>query len=120
MFDDAGHRMIPTHATKAGVRYRYYASTPVLHGEAKTALAGSVSRVPAADIEDTVVKSLKAHLVTNQGKATTCAERLADCSALAQLVAGVVVHEDRLIIRLKSDNAHETSDSPDGQSLTIP
>jgi hypothetical protein len=120
LFDDAGHRMIPTHATKAGVRYRYYASTPVLHGEAKTALAGSVSRVPAADIEDTVVKSLKAHLATNQGKTTTCAERLADCSALAQLVAGVVVHEDRLIIRLKSDNAHETSDSPDGQSLTIP
>ena len=28
LFDDAGHRMIPTHATKAGIRYRYYASTP--------------------------------------------------------------------------------------------
>jgi hypothetical protein len=36
LFDDAGHRMIPTHATKAGVQYRYYVSTPVLHGEAKT------------------------------------------------------------------------------------
>src|SRR3981189_2543745 len=47
LFDDAGHRMIPTHATKAGVRYRYYVSTPFLHGEAKTASAGSVSRVPA-------------------------------------------------------------------------
>ena len=30
LFDDAGHRMIPTHATKAGIRYRYYASTPNL------------------------------------------------------------------------------------------
>jgi site-specific DNA recombinase len=28
LFDDAGHRMVPTHATKAGVRYRYYVSTP--------------------------------------------------------------------------------------------
>src|SRR5471030_277980 len=56
LFDDAGHRMIPTHATKAGVRYRYYVSTPFLHGEAKTASAGSVSRVPAADIEDIVIK----------------------------------------------------------------
>ena len=28
LFDDAGHRMIPAHATKAGVRYRYYVSTP--------------------------------------------------------------------------------------------
>src|SRR5258706_5124275 len=25
---DAGHRMIPTHATKTGGRYRYYVSTP--------------------------------------------------------------------------------------------
>src|SRR5260370_19153774 len=42
LFDDAGYRMVPTHATKAGVRYRYYVSTPVLHGEAKTASAVSV------------------------------------------------------------------------------
>jgi hypothetical protein len=61
MFWDAGHRMIPTHATKAGIRYRYYVSTRVLHGEAKTASAGSVSRVPAPDIEDIVVKFLKEH-----------------------------------------------------------
>ena len=24
LFDDANHRMVPTHATKAGIRYRYY------------------------------------------------------------------------------------------------
>src|ERR1700720_956237 len=65
LFDDAGHRMIPTHATKAGIRYRYYASTPVLHGEAKTASAGSISRVPAADIEDSVLKFLKKNLAAN-------------------------------------------------------
>jgi site-specific DNA recombinase len=52
LFDDAGHRMIPTHATKAGIRYRYYASAPVLHGEAKNQPAGSVTRVPAAEIEE--------------------------------------------------------------------
>src|SRR5258707_11686544 len=66
LFDDAGHRMVPTHATKAGVRYRYYVSTPCLHGEAKTASAGSVSRVPAIDIEDIIVKFLKQHLIANQ------------------------------------------------------
>src|SRR5882724_4779561 len=65
LFDDAGHRMIPTHATKAGIRYRYYVSMPVLHGEAKTASAGSVSRVPAADIEDALIKFLKEHLAAN-------------------------------------------------------
>ena len=58
LFDDAGHRMVPTHATKAGVRYRYYVSLPHLHGESKTASVGSVSRVPATDIENLIVKSL--------------------------------------------------------------
>jgi hypothetical protein len=55
LFDDAGHRMIATHATKAGVRYRYYVSQPSVHGEARTARLGSVSRVPASEIEQAVV-----------------------------------------------------------------
>src|SRR6202161_4309746 len=52
LFDDAGHRMVPTHAAKSGVRYRYYVSLPHLHGESKTASVGAVSRIPAAEIED--------------------------------------------------------------------
>jgi site-specific DNA recombinase len=120
LFDDAGHRMIPTHATKVGIRYRYYASTPVLHGEAKTASTGSVSRIPAADIEDTVVKSLEAHLAAKHDGATSSAVRLEDRSDLTELVARIVVHRDRLIVRLKSDNADEASDYPDDRSLTIP
>jgi site-specific DNA recombinase len=119
MFDDAGHRMIPTHATKAGVRYRYYASTPVLHGEARTASAGSVSRIPAADVEDTVVKSLKEYFAASQGKATTGAEGLGDRETIAELVTGIVVHRDRLIITLRSGNADEEPDSSDTRSLTI-
>jgi site-specific DNA recombinase len=120
LFDDAGHRMVPTHATKAGIRYRYYVSTPVLHGEAKTATAGSVSRVPASDIEDIIVKSLKEHLSTKQDRSTSSKMNLEDRGALAQLVAGIVVHRDRLIIRLKSDHADEASGCPDDQSLSIP
>ncbi len=120
LFDDADHRMIPTHATKAGVRYRYYASTPVLHGEAMIASAGLVSRVPAADIEETVIKLLKEHLAAKQDGSTTSTARLGDRETLARLVTGIVVHGDQLVIRLKSDNADEASDSPDDQSLTIP
>ena len=120
LFDDAGHRMIPTHATKAGIRYRYYVSTPVLHGEAKTASAGSVSRVPAPDIEDIVVKFLNEHLATEQDRATTSVMPLGDRGDLAQLVAGIVVHKDRLIVRLKSDNADQASDSPEDRSFSIP
>jgi hypothetical protein len=120
LFDDAGHRMIPTHATKAGVRYRYYASTLVLHGEARTASAGSVSRIPAADVEDTVVKSLKEYLAASRGKATTSAENLGDRETIAELVTGIVVHRDRLVITFKSENADEESDSSDVQSLAVP
>src|ERR1700694_579100 len=120
LFDDAGHRMVPTHATKAGVRYRYYVSTPCLHGEAKTASAGSVSRVPAADIEDVIVKFLKEHLAAKQVRSTTSTACTDDHDALAQLVAGIIVHKDRLIVRLKSDGADEASDPPDDRSLTIP
>jgi DNA invertase Pin-like site-specific DNA recombinase len=120
LFDDAGHRMIPTHATKASIRYRYYASTPVLHGEAKTALAGSISRIPAADVEDTVVKSLKEYLATSQSKVAMSAESLGNRETIAELVTGIVVHSDRLIIALKSGNADDEPDSPDVRSLTIP
>ena len=42
LFDDAGHRMIPTHATKNGARYRYYVSQPYLRGLAKLP-PGSIS-----------------------------------------------------------------------------
>jgi hypothetical protein len=41
----------------SGVRYRYYVSLPHLHGESKTASVGSVSRIPATEIEDVIVKS---------------------------------------------------------------
>src|SRR5260370_12854893 len=58
LFDDVGHRMIPTHATKVGIRYRYYVSLPHLKGESKTVSVGSVSRIPATDIEDIIVKSV--------------------------------------------------------------
>jgi hypothetical protein len=62
LFDDAGHRMVATHATKADVRYRYYVSQPGLHGEARTARLGSVSRVPAPEIEQAIVSALQKYI----------------------------------------------------------
>src|SRR5258707_10566057 len=88
--------------------------------EAKPASAGWVSGVPAADIEDVIVKSLKEPLAADQGEPTTSAARMGDRGDLAQLVAGIVVHKDRLIVRFKSDHADEASDFPDDRSLSIP
>jgi DNA invertase Pin-like site-specific DNA recombinase len=120
LFDDAGHRMIPTHATKAGIRYRYYVSLPHLNGESKIASVGSVSRVPAADIEDVIVKFLGQHLVAQKEKQTSSAPQIGDRKTVLELVARIDVHEDRLAVRLKSADAEEASDKADDHLLSIP
>jgi hypothetical protein len=45
---------------------------------------------------------------------------LRDRNTLAELIAGFVVHRDRLVVRFKSDQTDEASDRPDDQLLTIP
>lgn len=52
IFDDRGNRMTPTHTNKRGVRYRYYVSHALMQKRAHE--AGSVSRVPAPEIESLV------------------------------------------------------------------
>ena len=111
LYDDAGHRMIPTHATKAGIRYRYYVSQPLLKGESKTVSVGSVSRIPATDIEDIIVKSVNEHLVARHDEPTL---------VIAEQVVRIDVHKDRLIVRLKSAGTEEGSHSTEDQLLSIP
>jgi len=120
LFDDAGHRMVPTHATKAGVRYRYYVSLPHLYGESKTASVGSVSRISAAEIEDIAIKSLNKHLVARKEKPTSGIAHIADCHVVLEQIARIDVHEDRLMIRFRSANAGDSSDSVDGDTLSVP
>jgi site-specific DNA recombinase len=52
MFDDRGNRMTPSHSRKHGLRYRYYVSSALIQGQPE--LVGSVTRVPAAEIESLV------------------------------------------------------------------
>src|SRR5499427_6450826 len=61
LFDAAGDPMVPTHATKQGVRYRYYVSQPYLRGLA-TPPIGAIVRVPAPEIEAVVTTALKEYL----------------------------------------------------------
>jgi site-specific DNA recombinase len=110
--------MVPTHATKAGIRYRYYVSLPCLHGEASTAKVGSVTRVPAPDIEDVVVKSLNEHLTSQNGIAGSATT---GHGAIAELIERIDVHKDRLAVRLRSrDNPGtiDLTDSNDRRAIT--
>jgi site-specific DNA recombinase len=120
LYDDAGHRMIPTHATKAGIRYRYYVSLPHLKGESKTVLVGSVSRIPATDIEDIIAKSVNEHLVGQDDQPSSSRAQADDRGLIAEQVVRIDVHKDRLIVRLKSAGTEEGSHSTDGQLLSIP
>src|SRR6266568_4025559 len=60
IFDDRGNRMTPSHVRKRGIKYRYYLSSALLQGQPER--AGAVSRIPAAEIEGLVVRSVRDHL----------------------------------------------------------
>jgi site-specific DNA recombinase len=120
LFDDAGHRMVPTHATKSGVRYRYYISLPHLHGESKIAAVGSVSRISAIEIEDVIVKSLHEYLIAQKERPSSDGTQIGDRRVLQDSIARIEVHEDHLAIRLKSADDGEISSSSDDQLLSIP
>ena len=63
-FDDRGHRMTSSLAVKRGVRYRYYVSRATTEGRGDE--AGTITRVPAPDVEQAVLDAL-AHLFPNDG-----------------------------------------------------
>jgi hypothetical protein len=107
LFDDAGHPMVPSHATKNRVRYRYYVSRPVLRGPAKSP-AGSVSRVPAPDIEAAVIKGLTAQL--GNSIKSPVSHHATEHEFVRANVARIEVREEHLAIRLKSPDAAGVTD----------
>jgi site-specific DNA recombinase len=90
MFDDRGNRMSPTYVRKKGLKYRYYLSSVLLHGDAEH--AGSMRRVPAAEIEHLVLSSVRDHLKQS--------EPIDDRCLVSTHVARVEVQTDRLIVHL--------------------
>ena len=130
LFDDARLRMIPTHATKAGIRYRYYVSGPHLQGESKTATLGSVSRLPAHDIENVVLKAVNGHLasrVTEPGIANVSIKPVNDRPELLHLLDRIEVHRTKLLVWFKADARIQTANaavelptSRDTPDLVIP
>jgi site-specific DNA recombinase len=98
LFDESGHPMRPTHATKNGVRYRYYVSQPYLRG-ITIPPPGAIVRVPAAEIESAVVSALKAHLHSAPGPAG--AENLADQDSIAASVSRIEIHKNELVVWCK-------------------
>jgi len=61
ILDATGQRMTPTHAVKAGRRYRYYVSRRLITEQSDKASDGQ--RIPAASIESLVIKRIKSFLL---------------------------------------------------------
>jgi hypothetical protein len=88
-----------TSASKAGVRYRYYVSHPSLRGEARTAQLGSISRVPAAEIEQAIVVAVQQH--TTGPDSDRKNRQTFDQKNLSSLVSHIEVQSSHLVIALR-------------------
>ncbi len=108
IFDDHGNRMTPTHANKAGIRYRYYISTVLIQGQANK--AAKVSRVPASEIEKLIVARIRQHVRAGADErgGMPDAPQLNDKDLITTYVARVDVKPDHLAIRLATESKLST------------
>jgi site-specific DNA recombinase len=90
IFDDRGNRMTPGHVRKRNIKYRYYLSSALLQGQPER--IGSASRIPAAEVEAVVVRSIRDNL--NQSA------EIDDAVLINTHVARIEVHSDQLVINL--------------------
>ena len=90
IYDDRGNRMSQSHVMKQGIRYRYYVSSPLLQGQAGR--AGSVRRVPAAEVEAIVGQTVRDHLKDSASP---------DEELIRTRVLRVDVQADQLVIGLR-------------------
>lgn len=56
LFDDQGHRLIPSHSQKQSKRFRYYVSEPLVTNVREEAMNGI--RIPANDLERMVIRKV--------------------------------------------------------------
>jgi len=69
IFDDRGNRMTPSHCRKTGTKYRYYTSAALTQGQPE--VAGSISRVPAPEIEAVIGAAVQRHIDDNDTQEDT-------------------------------------------------
>jgi site-specific DNA recombinase len=120
IFDGCGNRMSPTHSNKGGARYRYYISLAVLQKQPH--VPGSVSRVPAAEIEALVVAALRNHL-----NASSIGQQLPDNDQdlVERHVERVTLTQSEIKLRLRQIveeapqdlDAHDTANNTSGRPI---
>ena len=107
LFDDSGQRMSPSHTDKGGVRYRYYISQALLQNKRG---AGSIGRVPAAEIEALVITALRDYL-----QASGAAEPHPIANSDGHLIER---HVERITLTPRHIKLQMRPDAPD--AVTVP
>jgi site-specific DNA recombinase len=92
IYDDHGNRMSPSHVRKGGIKYRYYLSSPLLHGRPER--AGTVRRVPAAEVEALIGSAVREHLEDTK--------EIADRDLIRNHVVRVEIKADQVVVELKA------------------
>src|SRR5215203_2626704 len=103
IFDDRGNRMTPASAHQQGARYRYYVSAPLMQGGREE--AGSVPRVPAPEIEQLVLESLRAEIAPPEAQDDPMA---VDRELVLQQVRRVEVRSGSVLIEIGSGPQEQT------------
>jgi hypothetical protein len=110
LFDDHGQRMTPTHTRKGANKYRYYVSLPLVQGQPDR--AGSISRIPAPEIEALVAKAVRNQL----GMPADVDDR----ALVRSHVTRVDIHPDRLVIALVKMKHAKAKRRTRSQRLEVP
>jgi site-specific DNA recombinase len=105
IFDDVGNRMTPSHSNKDGVRYRYYVSHALIQG--RRCQAGTVRRVPAAEIEDLVLRAVRQNLASYDQETI-----LSDHQAVVARIEKITVKREAIEIKLLETEPASTSAGP--------
>jgi site-specific DNA recombinase len=126
IYDAAGQRLVSSHTSKHGKRYRYYVA-PELSGRQSSDQATTKLRLPAAELDEHVLSGLQGFLTDKErlssflrkqgyhaatiGETLTIAAGIADELAaeatatkhtfVADLVSRIVILKDRLEIRVR-------------------
>jgi hypothetical protein len=108
VFDDRSNPMRTSHARKGGIKYRYYVSAALVDGRPEE--AGSISRVPAVEVETLVTRAIREHLGG--------AQMADDKSIIAGHQPQIVIHPKEITIRMGDDGQPDSSQA--GELIRVP
>jgi len=111
LFDDRGNRMRPTHARRKGVKYRYYLSSALVDG--RPGEAGRISRVPAAEIEELLIRSVRERL--------DLPHSIDDKAIVESRIKRISIHTGHLLIEVSpEDEAGEEGSNTPSVLIQVP